>query len=373
MRNFRVYADHAATTPLCDDAWHAMLPFLREDFGNPSSLHSWARKPREAIAAARQTIAECIGAESREIFFTSGGTESDNWAIKGSSGGLMVSSYEHHAILNPSASEAKRGRDVVYVNPDRNGAITPEEIEKKWKNGIGLASVMAANNEIGVLNDLPSIAKLIHAKGALFHTDAVQAIGHVPINVKQDRIDFLSASAHKFNGPKGVGFLYIRKGLSLKTLLSGGQQESGARSGTENVAAIMGMAAALRFNFEHMAENTQRLNGYSAKIATALTEMLPSVRFPGELSTVKLPGFLSVSIPGHPAEGLMHLLDLKGIAVSTGAACDSKSTRISHVLQAIRIPRAQAKCTIRISLGGENTVEDIDYIINAIASVIKPR
>lgn len=220
-----VYADHAATSPLCDAAWNAMVPFLREEFGNPSSLHSWAKKPREAVWAARETIARCIGAESPdEIFFTSGGTESDNWVIKGSDGDLMVSSYEHHAILNAAASEASAGRNVTYAKPKMGGYLVKAKITAAWHEGIKLVSIMAANNEIGTRNILKDLADHVHGKGALFHTDAVQALGHVPIDVRAGEIDFLSGSAHKFNGPRGVGFLYKRKGAELKSLHNGGKK-----------------------------------------------------------------------------------------------------------------------------------------------------
>lgn len=362
----RVYADHAATTPLCDAAWTAMVPFLREEFGNPSSLHSRARAPREAVLNARATIALCIGADPEEIFFTSGGSESDNWVVKGTDGGLMVSAYEHHAVLNAAASDEADGRKVVHVRPKVGGYLMPETLSKRWEEGIGLVSVMMANNEIGTINPVKLLAETAHKRGALFHTDAVQAVGHIPIDVRNLGVDFLSASAHKFNGPKGVGFLCIRKGRRLRQLIHGGQQESGLRAGTENVASIVGMAAALKFNCDQMGRNTAHLDALVERLKDGLANITDQVVYPGSGVCDQLPGFVSVAFPGHPAEGLMHLLDLKGIAVSTGAACDSKNTQISHVLKAINAPRAIAESTIRISFGYENTCEDVDAILSAL-------
>ena len=366
-----IYADHAATTQLCDAAWAAMTPFLREEFGNPSSLHSRAKTPREAVSAARATIAACIGAEPGEIVFTSGGTESDNWVIKGTGGVLMVSAYEHHAVLNSAASEESCGRKVVYVRPKVGGYLMPETLTKRWEEGIGLVSVMMANNEIGTINPIKLLAEVAHKRGALFHTDAVQAVGHIPIDVRDLGVDFLSASAHKFNGPKGIGFLFIRKGLKLKQLIHGGQQEAGLRAGTENVASIVGMAAALKSNCDQMERNSAHLDALADRLKEGLESVADQIVYPGSGVCDQLPGFVSVSFPGHPAEGLMHMLDLKGIAVSTGAACDSKNTQISHVLKAINAPRVIAESTIRLSLGPENTRQDVDEILTALKILLR--
>ena len=369
----RIYADHAATTPLMPEALAAMLPFLKEDFGNPSSLHGWAKPVRKAVEDARVTIAKCINAEPEEIFFTSGGTESDNWVIKGSSGGLMVSSYEHHAVLNAAASEARRGREVVYVRPkvgNGGGYIMPEKLVKAWKESVGLISVMTANNEIGTINPIHLLSEFAHKRGVLFHTDAVQAVGHIPIDVREMDVDFLSASAHKFNGPKGIGFLFIRKGVKLDPLLNGGQQENGLRAGTENVASIVGMATALKVNCERMEENAAHLENLTLRLCDGIDRIFPDVVYIGDGVVGQLPGFTSVSFPGHPAEGLLHILDLKGIAVSTGAACDSKNTQISHVLKAVNATNKIARSTIRITLGAENTVDDVDMILAALKTVL---
>ena len=371
--NKRIYADHAATTPLMPEALEVMLPFLKENFGNSSSIHSWARNPREAVREARATIAKCINAEPEEIFFTSGGTESDNWVVKGSSGRLLVSSYEHHAVLNAVASEAKRGRDVVYVRPkvgNGGGYIMPERLSKVWKEGISLVSVMTANNEIGTINPIHLLSEFAHKRGALFHTDAVQAVGHIPIDVQEMGVDFLSASAHKFNGPKGIGFLFIRKGIKLKSLLNGGQQENGLRAGTENVASIVGMATALKLNCERMEENVEHLENLTARLRDGIDRIFPDAIYLGDGVAGQLPGFTSVSFSGHPAEGLLHLLDLKGIAVSTGAACDSKNTQISHVLKAVNVTNEIARSTIRFTFGPENTVTEVDAILAALKRIL---
>ncbi len=371
MGKNRIYADHAATTQLCDAAWAAMTPFLREDFGNPSSLHSFAKTPREAVSAARVTIAACIGADPEEIVFTSGGTESDNWVIKGTDGGLLVSAYEHHAVLNAAAGESAHGREVVCVRPKVGGYLMPETLSKKWTDGIKVVSVMTANNEIGTINPIKLLADAAHKRGALFHTDAVQAVGHIPIDVHDSGVDFLSASAHKFNGPKGIGFLYIRKGLKLRPLIHGGQQESGLRAGTENVASIVGMAAALKFNCENMEKHTEHLEDLVVHFCDGAEGLADRVLFLGASPCPQLPGFVSVSLPGHSGEGLMHMLDLKGIAVSTGAACNTKNTQISHVLKAINAPRAIAESTIRITFGPENTLADVDTILAALRQLLK--
>ena len=368
-----IYADHAATTPLMPEALEAMLSFLKENFGNPSSLHGWAKPAREAVEDARGTIAKCINADPEEIFFTSGGTEADNWVIKGSSGGLMVSSYEHHAVLNAAESEARRGREVVYVRPkvgNGGGYIMPEKLAKVWKDDDGLVSVMTANNEIGTINPVHLLSEFAHKQGALFHTDAVQAVGHIPVDVREMDVDFLSASAHKFNGPKGIGFLFIRKGQKLNPLLDGGQQELGLRAGTENVASIVGMATALQLNCERMEENAEHLDDLTWRLREGIDRFFKNAVYPGESMTGQLPGFTSVSFPGHSAEGLLHVLDLKGIAVSTGAACDSKNTRVSHVLKAVNATNEIARSTIRITLGVENTVDDVDVILAALRTVL---
>lgn len=365
-----IYADHAATTQLSPAALDAMLPFLQGDFGNPSSLHSWARGPREAVQKARATIAECIGAEPEEIFFTSGGTESDNWVIKGTHGGVMVSAYEHHAVLNAVASEASRGRKVVHARPEVGGYLLPDTLAKCWTDDLGLVSIMTANNEIGIVNPIQDLAEMVHRRGALFHTDAVQAVGHIPLDVRKTGVDFLSASAHKFNGPRGVGFLFARRGVKIQPLMNGGQQESGMRAGTENVASIVGMAKALEVNCAAIRQNTAHLVKLAERFRNGVRLFCPEAICLGADDAERLPGFISIAFPGHSGEGLMHMLDLKGIAVSTGAACDSKNTQVSHVLAAIDAPRSVAESTLRITWGPENTAEEVDAILSALRRLL---
>lgn len=372
-----VYADHAATTPLCDAAWNAMAPFFREEFGNPSSLHSWAKRPREAVCGARETIARCIGAQPDEIFFTSGGTESDNWAIKTfGSRCVVTTNFEHHAVLNSCLAVERMGGTVHRVSVRRNGMVWPGEVAAATKRECsGLVSVMLANNELGTLQDIKEIVSRVDRSAWIVHTDAVQVVGHVAVDVTQLGVDLLSASAHKFNGPKGIGFLYISKRIQdhpdFRPFLNGGQQERGMRSGTENVASIVGMAAALKWNCDHLNENIERLDGLKAQLVEDIKSVCPTVRFPVDWQEGQLPGFISISFLGHPAEGLLHLLDLKGIAVSAGAACDTKNTQVSHVLQAIHLPSKYANCTLRITLGVENTQQDVESIISALSVLLR--
>ena len=369
-----VYADHAATTPLCDAAWQAMAPFLREEFGNPSSLHSWARKPRKAVAEARQTIAECIGAQSDEIFFTSGGTESDNWALKTlGRKHIVTSAFEHHAVLNSCLAIAAEGGHVDRVTVRKGGFVNPGEVASATQRGeAGLVSIMLANNELGTIQEVQGISRRINRDKWLMHTDAVQAVGHIPVDVESLGVDLLSASGHKFNGPKGIGFLYVRKAVQgrseFRPYLNGGQQESGMRAGTENVADIVGMAAALRWNCEHLDENVNHLDALKSQFMEDIRSFCPTAHLNAEEG--QLPGFVSIAFPGHSAEGLLHILDLRGIAVSSGAACDSKNTQVSHVLKALYLPEKYASSTLRITFGVENTEEDVTTVVAALGKVL---
>ena len=371
----RIYADHAATTPLMPEALEAMLPWLKDGFGNPSSLHSFGRKARKAVEEARATIAECINANLEEIFFTSGGTEANNWVVKGTTGGLLVSAYEHHSILNAAGSELKRGREVGSIQPSGHGVVGVRQLRNALANAecraggskLGLVSVMAAQNEIGAINPIRELCAEAHAQGELFHTDAVQAVGKIHIDVNDWNVDFLSASAHKFGGPKGVGFLYAKDGKAPMRLLDGGAQERGTRAGTENVAGIVGAAAALRASCDRMDEVSAQLHFLAATFAADLCAMFPDASIVGPMKPKdRLPGFISVVIPGHPSEGLLHILDMKGIAVSAGAACNSKETKVSHVLKAIGLADKYTTCTLRVSLGPENTKNDVKRILAAL-------
>ena len=362
-----IYADNAATTKLSSSALDAMLPWLQSDFANPSQPYSFSRAAKAAIKESRQIIADCIGASSDEIFFTSGGTESDNWAIKGStiSRSIITSEIEHHAVLNSCKAMAVGAADVKYLRPTNDGVILPDELEKNI-SAASLVSIMLANNEIGTIQTIRELCEIAHARGALFHTDAVQAVGHIPVDVKSLGVDMLSASAHKFNGPKGVGFLYIKSGTPLLPLHDGGSQENGKRAGTENVAGIVGMATALKENCERMSETAKRLYGYEKLLIDNLSG-LDFIRNGGDNH---LPGVINLSFKGASGEAILHRMDLKGICISTGSACDSVNTQVSHVIKAIGVPEEYAQGTIRISLGADNTEEDVTAIANALKQIL---
>ena len=370
-----IYADNAATTRLDISAFEAMKPFLIDEYGNASQSYAFARKPRKALQDARETIASCIGAAPEEIFFTSGGTESDNWAIKGSAllnarkHATITSAFEHHAVLHPCEVIERCGYPVAYMWPTREGYVTTEVLKEYITSQTFLTSVMLANNEIGTVQPIKELCAIAHENGSLFHTDAVQAIGHIPVDVHDLGVDMLSASAHKFNGPKGVGFLYIRKGLKIMSYSDGGAQESGLRAGTENVAGIVGMAVALKNNCDALEENAR----YVAKLESKFLDMLDtsSIEYTRNGGKSRLPGLLSLSFPGADGEAILHRLDLTGICISTGSACNSKSTEISHVLQAIRLEDSYAKGTIRISLGKANTEEEVETIFKALAKIFR--
>ncbi len=372
--NKKIYADNAATTKLDLGAFEAMKPYMLDEFGNASQPYSFARQPKKAIQDARESIASCIGASPEEVFFTSGGTESDNWAIKGTviynqqKRATITSAFEHHAILRSCESIERQGYPVAYLWPTEEGYITTDILRNCITDKTYLVSVMFANNEIGTVLPIKDLCELAHANGALFHTDAVQAVGHLPIDVHALEVDMLSASAHKFNGPKGVGFLYIKKGIELFPFIDGGAQESKHRAGTENVAGIVGMAAALRENTITLQENFQ----YVKKLESLLIDQLDDMRIEYKRNGGKdvLPGLVSLSFPGADGEAILHRLDLNGICISTGSACDSKNTEISHVLQAIRLDETYAKGTVRISLGKLNTTDDVIAICSALKRVL---
>lgn len=376
-----IYADNAATTALRPIALAAMKPYLINEFGNPSQPYSFARSCKLALIRARETIASCINADPDEIFFTSGGTESDNWAIKGTAflnyerKAVITSAIEHHAILNSCKFIEKQCYPVAYLPALSDGTISIDALKSIITSNTYLVSIMLANNEIGTIEPIKELASIAHGNGAIFHTDAVQAIGHIHVDVKDLGIDLLSASAHKFGGPRGVGFLYIKNGTRIAPLLDGGSQEQGFRAGTENVAGIVGMAAALKESCESV-KNSEKLYGYERRLLHRLQEsgIRLSVDFiwNGNHETGKhLPGLMSLSFLGKDGEMLLHRLDLKGIMVATGAACDSKSTQVSHVISSIGVPSSFAAGTIRISLSQNSPVEDVDNIAEAIVDVLK--
>lgn len=370
-----IYADNAATTKLSPAALDAMMPFLLEEYGNASQPYSFARKPKKALTEARAIIAECIHADPDEVYFTSGGTESDNWAIKGSAfsdpshRATITSAFEHHALLRACAAIERMGYPVAYVMPTSEGTVSSDQLEIMITDHTRLVSIMFANNELGSIQPIETLCELAHQYGAVFHTDAVQAVGHISIDVHSIGVDMLSASAHKFNGPKGVGFLYVRKGTLLSAYLDGGIQESGKRAGTENVAGIVGMAVALKENCLAMQKNRSQLEVLESVLLNRLSEAkIPYQRNGGNNV---LPGILNLSFPGAKGEAILHRLDLQGIEISTGSACDSKNTEISHVLKAIQLQSDYAVGTIRISFGKDNTKQDAESIAEALIRILK--
>lgn len=369
-----IYADNAATTKLNKEALEAMIPWLTEEYGNASQPYSFARSARKALLEVRETIASCINADPEEIFFTSGGTESDNWALKGTMleygdmRTLITSQIEHHAILNSAASIERLGYPVVYLPVDSNGTVLPETLWNTISNRTKLVSVMLSNNEIGTIQPIKELAEIAHNCGALFHTDAVQAVGHIPIDVHALDVDMLSSSAHKFNGPKGIGFLYVKKGTNLHPYNDGGAQEYGMRAGTENVASIVGMAEALRVNCANMTAHTTHLLSLEDIILQKLNEA--SIDFRRNGAKNRVPGNMSLSFHHASGEMLLHRLDLMGICVSTGSACDSQNTQISHVLSALNMDKEYAEGTIRISLGKDNTVEEAEQIATSLIKIL---
>ena len=369
-----VYADNAATTQVDKNAVDAMMPFLLDEYGNASQPYAFSRAAKKALQEAREIIAACIGASPDEIFFTSGGTGSDNRAIKGiamSDEGnhtIITSSFEHHAVLHSCAAMERQGYKVVYLKPERTGEISSDVLKGKIAEETRLVSIMYANNEIGSIQPIKELSNIAHEKGALFHTDAVQAVGHVDIDVHSMGIDMLSASAHKFNGVKGCGFLYMRRGCKLIPYSDGGAQESGSRARTENIPGIVAMAAALKNNCDHLEENRKKIIGLENEFMGKLKETgIPFVRN-GGLHT--LPGLISLSFPGTDGEAILHRMDLLGICISTGSACNSQDTEISHVLKSIDLDEEYAKGTIRVSLGKYNTSEDVEKIVRGLKKIL---
>lgn len=370
----KIYADNAATTKLDEEALEAMLPYLQMQYGNASQPYLFASAAREALNAARKTIADCINADPSEIFFTSGGSESDNWAVKGAyfsnRKNIVTSSIEHHAILNSVQYLEKFGCSAKYLPVNTLGVVLPQTLCNNLDDADGIVSIMYANNEIGTIEPIKELAEIAHKQGCLFHTDAVQAVGHVVIDVCDLGVDMLSASAHKFNGPKGIGFLYKKTGVEIDNYIHGGAQEHGYRAGTENIAAIVGMATALKNNMKNIHVNQATLKELDNYLMQELSVSGLQYIRNGNPDN-RLPGNISLSFNGADGEILLHRLDLKGISVSTGAACDSVNTQISHVLSAISLDREYAEGTIRISLGKENTFDDVKYIVAVLTNILK--
>lgn len=367
-----IYADNAATTKLDDDAFELMIDILRNNYGNASQPYEFGQRAKEKLIEARKTIAECIGADPEEIYFTSCGTESDNWAIKMGTLGveqIITSVIEHHAILNACKAMEATGKNVKYLPVNYKGEVNPEDLINMIGEKRSLVSVMFANNEVGTIEPIEKLAETAHKNGSIFHTDAVQAVGHVPINVHELGIDMLSASGHKFNAPKGIGFLYVKKGVGIKPFFDGGSQENGNRAGTENVASIVAMACALKNNCAELAENT----GHLKTLEKILIEKLKKsgLDFIRNGSDVHIPGNINLSFADAEGEMILHRMDLKRICISTGSACDSVNTQISHVIKAIGVPNRYAEGTIRISFGKYNSESEAEEIADALIDVLK--
>ena len=373
----RIYLDNAATTAVSPEVLEAMLPYFTQCFGNPSSIHSTGRDARRAVDAARRQVAGAIGAQPQEIYFTAGGSESDNWAIKGTAfakrskgNHIITSAIEHHAVLHTCAWLEKQGFEVTYLPVDEFGRVRVEDVEKAITDKTILITIMAANNEIGTIQPIEEIGRLAHDKGILFHTDAVQAIGAMPIDVNAMHIDMLSMSGHKFHGPKGIGALYIRKGVKIDQYLHGGAQERGQRAGTENLAGIVGMGKAIEIATQHLEENARRLTALRDKLIDGILAEIPDVRLNGH-RTQRLPNNVNVSVRYVEGEALLLRLDLAGIAGSSGSACTSGSLDPSHVLLAIGLPHEIAHGSLRLSLGTDTTEAEIDEVLDKLPGIVK--
>jgi cysteine desulfurase len=371
-----IYVDNAATTAMSDEAIQAMLPYLKDIYGNPSSLHTVGQVAKEALDKAREDVAKCLGATAREIYFTSGGSEADNQAIRtaaynGLAKGkkhLISTTFEHHAVLHTLKKLGKEGFEVTYLPVHENGIVTPEEVSAAIRPDTALVTIMYANNEVGTIEPIREIGAVCKEKKVVFHTDAVQAVGHIPVDVEKDNIDMLSISAHKFHGPKGVGVLYCRKTVVLKSLIEGGAQERNKRAGTENIGGICAMAAALKVAVANLETNMAKERVLRDKLIEGLSK-IPHSKLNGD-RVHRLPGNVNMCFEGIEGESLLLLLDEKGICASSGSACTSGSLDPSHVLLALGLPHEVAHGSLRLSLSEYNTEEEIDYIINEVPKVV---
>ena len=371
-----IYLDHAATTAVHPDVLKEMLPYFTDKFGNPSSVYGFAANNKNKLTEARETIAGALGAKPEEIYFTAGGSESDNWALKctaeayGVHGGhIITTKIEHHAILHTCKYLQNRGYDVTYLDVDENGLIDLNTLEAAIRPDTFLISIMFANNEIGTIEPVKEIGEIAHRHGILFHTDAVQAFGQIPIRVDEMNIDMLSASGHKFNGPKGIGFLYIKKGLKLKSFIHGGQQERGRRAGTENVPGIVGIAKACEIAMTEMEERMKKETELRDYLIERILKEIPYTRLNGH-SRKRLPNNVNISFQFVEGESILIMLDMAGICASSGSACTSGSVDPSHVLLAIGLPHEIAHGSLRLTIGYENTKEEMDTVVDNLKRII---
>ncbi|MEQ2453328.1 cysteine desulfurase NifS [Coprococcus ammoniilyticus] len=371
-----IYLDHAATTAVHPDVLKEMLPYFTDRFGNPSSVYGFAANNKNKLTEARETIAGALGAKPEEIYFTAGGSESDNWALKctaeayGVHGGhIITTKIEHHAILHTCKYLQNRGYDVTYLDVDENGLVDLNTLEAAIRPDTFLISIMFANNEIGTIEPIKEIGEIAHRHGILFHTDAVQAFGQIPIHVDEMNIDMLSASGHKFNGPKGIGFLYIKKGLKLKSFIHGGQQERGRRAGTENVPGIVGIAKACEIAMAEMEKRMKKETELRDYLIERILKEIPYTRLNGH-SKKRLPNNVNISFQFVEGESILIMLDMAGICASSGSACTSGSVDPSHVLLAIGLPHEIAHGSLRLTIGYENTKEEMDTVVDNLKRII---
>lgn len=371
-----IYLDNAATTRTLPEAVNAMLPWFSDHYGNASSIYRLGAESKKEITDVRELIARSLNAGPKEIYFTAGGSESDNWALIAAAEAyadkgrhIITSRIEHHAILHTCQYLEKRGYEITYVDVDEEGILKVDELKKAIRPDTILISIMFANNEIGTIQPIEEIGNIAHEKGILFHTDAVQAYGHVPIDVQALRIDMLSASGHKLGGPKGIGFLYIRQGVKIRSLIHGGAQERGRRAGTENVPAAAGLGAAVRIAFDNMDERTEKISGLRDYLMERIEREIPHCRLNGH-RTKRLPNNVNYSFRFIEGESLLIMLDMKGICASSGSACTSGSLDPSHVLLAIGLPHEIAHGSLRLTLSEENTREEMDYVVDSLKEIV---
>ena len=372
----KVYMDNGATTRVTEPVMAAMQPYFCEIFGNPSSVHGYGRESRKAVEAARAQVAKAIGAEPREIYFTGCGTEADNWALRGAAYAnikkgkhIITTNFEHHAILHTCKQLEKEGFEVTYLPVDSDGLVTPEQLEAAIRPDTVLVSIMYANNEVGTIEPIGELAAVAKAHGVLFHTDAVQAIGHVPIDVKAQGIDMLSMSGHKFHAPKGIGALYVRQGVRIQRLMQGGAQERGQRPGTENLAGIVGIGKAIELVTADVEDRAAKMAAIRDHMIERIMKEIPHVQLNGH-PTKRMCGNINVSFYFVESESILLHLDFKGIAASSGSACTSGSLDPSHVLLAIGVSHEHANGSVRLSLCEENTMEEADYVVDSLVEIV---
>jgi len=367
-----IYVDNASTTKISDSVFEKMLPFLREQYGNASSQYSLGAKAKRAIEQARKQVAAAIGAEPPEITFTSGGSEANSWVLRcvadtyrNEPMHIVTTAIEHHSVLNACRALEQTGIEVTYLPVDKTGRVSVDNVKAAIKPHTKLVSIMLANNEIGTIQPIAEIGRLLKNESILFHTDSVQAVGHIPVNVSDLQVDFLTASAHKFNGAKGTGILYKRSGLDLSPLVFGGEQESGLRAGTENVAGIVAAGYAIEESVVELADTAKRLKAMVENTVNGIKEIITPVRVNGD-SECRLPGTVNLCFDGVSGESLMHLLDLKGVCLSTSSACTTGKDEPSHVLLALGLTEQQAKSAIRISYGKYNCADEVGKVVTAV-------